>query len=66
MSDSIHTKVHDMIQRLSAERIKHGVDYCVMVKYGQAHLLTHPVWIEHIVAYGVPFASVSEVSDELG
>jgi hypothetical protein len=64
MSDSIHTKVHNMIQRLNAERIKHGVDYCVMVKYGQAHLLTHPAWKDTLLNQGVPFATIAETVDE--
>ena len=38
-------KVDQLKTILAEQRIKHGVDYAMLVKYGEAHiLLNHPTW----------------------
>lgn len=64
MSD--HTKLHNVHARLSAMRIKPGVDYAVIMKYGEAHLLVRSAWKDDVMREaelcGFAFKTVHEIA----
>lgn len=42
-------KIDRLDSNLGDERIKRGVDYALVVKYGEVHVLSHEVFKERII-----------------
>lgn len=59
------TAIEKLKHVLADFRVKKNVDYCLMVKYGEVHLLCNSIFLntiqEHAKVLGITFASIHTI-----